>query len=517
MAFLCGWYAIHLGQDKNWDLLNYHIYNPWALLNDRVGSDLGPAGLQSWFGPTLDLFYYAAINFLNPKLVGFLIGFLQGLNFFLLYKIARRLLREYRNKDIYALLLALAGVLTVGFQAEIGTSLHDSLAALFPLSAMWTVLIAIDRINDADQGPVYRLLIAAGFVAGVGMGLKLVSAIYALPLCLSLMILPAHWRKRFLFPLAFGVSALLGLFITAGYWFMELWQLFGNPLFPQFNDIFKSDLAIPASIRDVRFLPKTLFDKVFYPVIFTLDPQRAAELVYTQYSWLTAYIAVPLLLLARIWFYIRGDTAQRPWNIETNYLLVFFCTSYLLWLNMFGIYRYLIVMEMLIPLLLFVIFTYVFKARLSGITAMVLITVLTTVNLPGAPSWGRAEWSDTVYRVEPNVLTTGPEPAVVYLAGQPAAWIIPGLDIEAPFIQVVPNFPIAEPYWHRAKMLSESRPGQRYIIFESDREHIIARTDHAMTKLGIEADEDRCENIVAYIGGDKSEYRLCEIKIVESN
>ncbi len=516
VALTCGCYAIYLGQDKNWDLLNYHIYNPWAFLNDRVSSDLGPAGLQSWFNPTLDLVYFTAISFLSPKTIGFLIGFLQGLNFFLLFNIARRLLPGHQFKDIYTLLLALAGLLTVGFQAEIGTAMHDSLVALFPLSALWMVLTAIGRINDPGQHPVYLLFISAGFVAGIGMGLKLVTAIYALPLCLSLMILPIRWHKRFMFPLVFGISALLGLYITAGYWFVDMWHLFGNPLFPQYNNYFQSELAIPASIRDIRFLPKTLFDKVFYPVIFTLEPRRTAELVYAQYSWLTAYIAVLGLLAARVWFYLRGNVIRRPWNIETSYLLMFFSVSYLFWVNMFGIYRYLIVIELLIPLLLFVIFTYVFKTRFSRVAAMILITVLTAVNLPGAPNWGRAAWSDTVYRVEPNILTTGPEPATVYLAGQPAAWVIPGLDIESPFIQIVPNFPIAEAYWHRAKVLSESRPGQRYIIFESDREHIMTRTDHAMMKLGIEVNKSKCERIVAYIGGDKSEYRVCEIKTVNS-
>jgi len=41
-----GLYAVKLGQDTNWDLLNYHLYNPFAYLNDRLSLDLALAGLQ---------------------------------------------------------------------------------------------------------------------------------------------------------------------------------------------------------------------------------------------------------------------------------------------------------------------------------------------------------------------------------------------------------------------------------------------------------------------------------------
>ena len=50
--------SVLLGQDANWDLRNYHLYNPFALLNSRTGIDLMPAGLQSTFNPLLDVPYY---------------------------------------------------------------------------------------------------------------------------------------------------------------------------------------------------------------------------------------------------------------------------------------------------------------------------------------------------------------------------------------------------------------------------------------------------------------------------
>ena len=517
VALAFGAWSVLLGQDRNWDLLNYHLYNPYAFLNDRIEVDLAPAGVQTFFSPVLDIAYFTAISHLSPKMVGFIIGFLQGLNFLLLYKIANRVLKHHEQSSVYSALLALAGVLTVGFLAEVGTTMHDSLVALFPLLSLWLIMSSIGSLGAARQRPVWIMIIAAGVIAGIGIGLKLVSAIYALPLCLSLLILPVSLFKRFNLSFIFGLSVLAGLFVTGGYWLYEVWRLFGNPLFPQFNNYFQGELAPFEEIRDIRFLPRTLFDKVFYPVIFTFDPQRVAELKYQQFSWLVSYIAILGFFLNAIIRAFRKTSGRRHWSPEAAYLLTFFCISYILWLNIFGIYRYLIVIELLIPLLLFVIFNYFFKFRYRSIAALALLGLLTTVNLRGVPDWGHAEWSDTVYSVEAPEITEIPEPAAIYFAGQPLAWLVPALGLKTPFIQVVPNMSVSEVYWQRAKILTADRSGKRFVIYESDDPVILHRSQEALARLDLSVDDKSCGLIYASLGKARSEYRFCELRNTESN
>lgn len=55
---LAGLVSMQLGQDANWDLRNYHWYNPYAFLNGKIGVDLNPGQFQSYFNPTIDLLYY---------------------------------------------------------------------------------------------------------------------------------------------------------------------------------------------------------------------------------------------------------------------------------------------------------------------------------------------------------------------------------------------------------------------------------------------------------------------------
>ena len=46
-------YTWFVGEDVNWDWLNYHEYNVWAIINGRYGIDALPPGFQTYFNPTV--------------------------------------------------------------------------------------------------------------------------------------------------------------------------------------------------------------------------------------------------------------------------------------------------------------------------------------------------------------------------------------------------------------------------------------------------------------------------------
>jgi hypothetical protein len=144
-----------------------------------------------------------------------------------------------------------------------------------------------------------------------------------------------------------------------------------------------------------------------------------------------------------------------------------------------------------------------------------LLAVLTLVNLRGVPDWGHSGWAETVYHIEADVLQTGPEPAAIYLAGQPLAWIVPALDIRSPFIQITPNMSVSDAYWQRAKILTEGRPGRRYVVYESDDAVMQHRAREALAKLGLSVDGESCSHIEASLGTAGFEYRFCELENTE--
>ena len=40
-------FVVVRGEDLNWDLLNYHYYSGYALVNGRFADDVAPSGLQT--------------------------------------------------------------------------------------------------------------------------------------------------------------------------------------------------------------------------------------------------------------------------------------------------------------------------------------------------------------------------------------------------------------------------------------------------------------------------------------
>src|SRR5438552_17597373 len=67
--------AFVLRQAANWDLRNYHFYNAWAYVHSRLGWDLAPAQLQTFFNPLLDLPFYGVVAAdWRPRLLAFGVG-----------------------------------------------------------------------------------------------------------------------------------------------------------------------------------------------------------------------------------------------------------------------------------------------------------------------------------------------------------------------------------------------------------------------------------------------------------
>ena len=145
-------YTWFVGEDVNWDWLNYHEYNVWAVINDRYGIDAMPAGFQTYFNPAVYFpIYY--LRHLLPLPYGMMImGAVHGLNLLLIYFLVRVLLRETATASAIgaAILIAAVGPMTL---SEVGTSFSDILTALPILAGCVLILSADDRITDATSSP----------------------------------------------------------------------------------------------------------------------------------------------------------------------------------------------------------------------------------------------------------------------------------------------------------------------------------------------------------------------------
>jgi hypothetical protein len=96
-SLMGGVLALQGGFRPEWDLLNYHLYNPHDWLHGRDAIDVAPAQLQSYLNPLFHLPHYLAFRYLSAGVLVFATGAVQGSQLLLLYLLLKRLLGSRRQ------------------------------------------------------------------------------------------------------------------------------------------------------------------------------------------------------------------------------------------------------------------------------------------------------------------------------------------------------------------------------------------------------------------------------------
>ena len=440
VSALCALVSLLRGQDANWDLRNYHLHNAWSLLEGRLGVDLAPAQMQSYFVPLLDVPYYLLVQHAPAPLAGVLLGLLHGLAFLPVAWIAWRALEGDARRDWLAPLLGLAGLASAAFLSELGNTMGDASTAPLVLGALALVLP-----GAAGQWRPRRVALA-GVLLGMAVAFKLTNAIYAVAMGLAVLSVPLPWRARIRAGLCLASVALAVFALLAGPWLFKVWSSFGNPLFPQFNAWFQAPLAPPLSIGDQRWLPNSLGEALLRPLASTANPYLVSEIALLQVVWALLYVVAIVALLAwagRRLGWIRGGGVVTASSGVRRMLGVFFLAGYVLWLAMFSIHRYLVVLELLAPLVLWLLLHWLLAPRLAGRIAAVAIAVAAMVALAGWNDWGHAGWSRTAFHVQaPRAMPS----TVLLVGGEPQAWRLPFLPEGPVYASVGSNFPESDAY-----------------------------------------------------------------------
>ena len=192
--------SVWLGQDANFDLQSYHLYNGGALLNGRFQRDLLAAGMQSYLNPVLDALYaWLALGPLQdwPRGLAAVMGLWYGAVLFLAARIAARL---YPGQPLGAVAGTLLGVTGVALVSQIGTSFNEVQSAAVMLGGVLALL-------QADRPA--RSVAIAGALFGVAAGLKLTAIVFA-PAALLAVVSLHPVRRSWRVGLVFGAGWLAG-------------------------------------------------------------------------------------------------------------------------------------------------------------------------------------------------------------------------------------------------------------------------------------------------------------------
>ena len=387
LAPLFGVLALVLGQDANWDLRNYHFYNPYAFLNGRLGFDIAPAQPATFYNPLMHVPFYLLAEALPPRAVGFVLGTVQGLNLVPLSLIAHRVLALHpgRASQGAALSLSVFALSGAGFLSELGTSFFDNILSLLILGALAMLL----NPGGGPLAPLWRSFFA-GVAGGLAVGFKPTMAIYALGLGAATLAQSVRWLVRFVAFSAYGLGGLLGLALGGGYWMGVLMRLYGNPIFPHLNHVFRSPMAPLTAQRDTTFVPETWGRAFTLPFRWAVDGKVVGEIAFRDWRLSMVYAAVIAAALIFIFSWWRRDlrapalTRREP----ARMILLMAAVVYAAWISVFGIYRYLIGLELLAPLLLVAVVDRMPFTRYWRLVTIVIAFAAIVVTLrPG--DWGR--------------------------------------------------------------------------------------------------------------------------------
>jgi hypothetical protein len=467
VPLLCGLLSLAMGQDDGWDMRNYHLYNVYALLNGRMAVDMSPAGFQSYFNPLLDVPYYVLTHWFPAPLAGFVMGALHGLAFVLVAAIARLLVGPGR----LALLLSVAGVMSAAFLSELGNSMGDNLTALLVLASLYLLLRNWARLPQCSGGAV-RVLLGAGAVMGLGLGLKLTNVSYAVGACLALLTVGAPLWGRIRTAFVYGVGVLGGMAATSGYWMFHMYSLYGNPLFPQFNNLFHSPMAAEFGVLDEGHLPRNAAEALLWPFVFTRHMERIAEVPIQQIIWPLLYGAVlawaAVALVRRLRGSGAGAAAESSGQALTGqgvFLLAFAAVAYVVWVRLFSIYRYLAPLELVAPLLFWILVHSVLRGTMAHRVAGWLLLAASIVVLPFT-TWGHAGWTQRAFTADTPAIAQ-PRHAVIFQASMdsPMGWLAQFMPQDAAVVGLGSGFPESPAYIARMRQLIAQRGGPHYIMF----------------------------------------------------
>lgn len=342
-------FVVLLGKDTSWDFRNYHWYGPYALLNGRAGLDVAVAHLGSWYNPYLDVPFYLLATSAPAWLALAVMGAVHGANIVPLYLLARHSLRV-ADAPLWAGALAIMGQTGALTLTETGTTYYDNVVSLFALSALAILVVKRETLRAGPLKQVALLSAVAGFITGITMGLKLPAMPFCAGFAAALLALGGSHRHLLVRLAAGGIGGVAGVALFAAPWMWSVYQQTGNPLFPYFNDFWKSPLALEEHYRDLRFVPTALWRMLLFPFLFSADWHITGDLGFQDIRVAVAYAAV--IAAAGFWLFGRRNADSLTFDGAARPVLAFAAGSYAAWVSMFAIYRYIVTLEMLAPLVI---------------------------------------------------------------------------------------------------------------------------------------------------------------------
>lgn len=445
LVVVAGAVSVMRGQDANWDLQNYHYYNPWAWWNGRIfDRDIAAAQLQTFHNPLLDLPFFAMVQWdWPPQVIAFALAIPTGVGAYFLAKLLPYLFAdlEARERKVAVACAFAIGVTGAMGVATLGTTMNEWPLVALVMAALWILLRALSRSGGAAIPT--RTLLIAGLLVGGAAGGKLTAATFAVALCAALLLrFPldrSTIRERVRQAFWFGIGVLAGLCIALGPWALALWRHFDSPVFPYFNQWILSPWWEPGEAVGRAYGPRTVGEWLVFPFnLFGPGEGFVTEVQYRDARFPAAWTLA--LTGAAAWLSYRASGRPMPvvppavsaaWRIVAAFIVI----SFLLWTAQHSIFRYIVTLELLMGAVIVTMLQRLLRpGYLAGVAGTIAVLLIATTRFG---DWWHIDfgtrWFEIgVPRIEPNAM-------VLITTAVPVSYVLPFLPADARHIGVVNN------------------------------------------------------------------------------
>jgi hypothetical protein len=503
-----------LGKDMAWDTLNYHVYLGFSALNDRFGQDYFAAGTLSYLNPYAYIPFYLMVRAGLPALV--ICSVFAAVHSIILWLSFELGVAVCPSKDGRTRVFAGSCAAALAFMnpilmQQIGSCFADITTAELALGG-WLLLAGAVRM------PRISRVIFAGLILGAASALKLSNALSALSAFAMLAMLPVGWRDRIRHGCLYGISLGIGFAIIAAPWSYRLEKAFGNPMFPMFNNVFRSpEFTTDSTGTAYRFIPESIGQALWRPFAM-LDPTQMVHEELSAPDPRYAILAILVILLVLLWGWRRFGQGSRPPdnsqpNESTRVLLALgfgLSLYWILWLRISGNSRYVLTMAcvaaVVIVGLLFRLFESQPKSR-NYILAIIFVTQAVQLYMGAEYRWNRVPWGGPWFQLSvPEKLMTESN-LYLTLGTQSNSFLAPFLAKDSAFVNVVGGYTLDPDGANgvRVKALIRKFSPNLKVVFLTSKAYEDAgsrlplpQVDDALQLYGLRADRGDCATITVH-------------------
>lgn len=494
MLFVSAFIFVYLrGQDRNWDLLNYHYYTGFALLESRNQHDIAAAGLQTFLNPMANVLSYLSFKNISFPFGSWLILTVQLASVPIVILIAREIGKSFGSAEVtvvelFAIVLCVIAPL---WWSELGTSFFSSTTS--PLILLGLYLLIREKSTKSAYGK--REIAFSGLLFGLAAGFKLTNAPFAVAAVFMLGYL--FWAQGGLISIkkiaTFVAAGIAGYSVTAS-WNWLLWQTWGSPVFPLYNKIFRSPYWDLANVRDMRWYFSSIGDFLSFIVQAASGTAKASEVPFADVRMLIMAALLPAFILCKPAISLGRQAVG---------FLIFMLCSVALWALTLAYQRYLIPVELLFGLCIWLfVMRIVERERVRIILMACLLAV--SVYLVKIPDWGHGAVSfgtKNPFSLQmPETVSATPARYLVF--GAPISYLLPSLHGDSVFFGVGVSRQIDRVI---ADQLRQPSSLQLRVIAN---EHDVPRIPALLERLGLErAHAADCTHFKSGVG----RYAVCQI------